>query len=1249
MCSGSTDPAGFFVTTTQIAFTNVNFLEIFPVSMMLDSCQLNPYVHMLGNNLTAVGFQSSCSDFKLGSLRFSSLVHHFLMVAGLDNGCSYDRFPIVSNPSVLVESFINNGATTYRLNNFLLLLPSDSGRVLRASLSQDIETFSAVTELVQVSLLGDLLMTYLNINSTSLSFDGDISLYGMYPSTIEAVASIDQPFDSMSLNVMGIVGNELVNVFQNSVSSYLQLLNESASNRIDVFDTGLMRVEQQLNASIADVNYQNERLTEAKVAYEQAVRQMVAANQTYVEALSNVQNVSAEAQAMLESVCEMHQCDSVCASGLQCSNCQFPIKINSHGFQESSCFIQVTERVPPLETSGYCWSEITSVQKLVFCNCSGFGCSISSEFLSFQELVQEECFLPLFTYESRDVSYSCIVTVEGSSYVYNVTQTCCTPSACAVMSPSVECVQSNVACRLVRKQLLASASGQIRQSLEALDDASKELLMSESIIEEKRILLDLQMMVYEQSVATLAAVNASRVSLCASQELLQNQVTAGILSLFQQVEHNGSTENIIVISGITFSATTSSPESITVLPLTIEYSTAIRSSSSTFNTSFDFSSIDTSLTQATQELVAAADRTFTRRRRALMVDPNLAFFQQQCNSWQNLRDYVITIYNSLEDAVNASGSIYTVGTSSDGSTMITGINSTALEILNISVNLEDLSNQVLVEDDYMTLVNLSSSVNNSINSLLQSIKTATFLNWQSGQEIIHNSSIDLAGLNCYGLIDCFTSVADVIQLLVTDLPPQFRTTPLQTFKEHTSTFVMLGSAVNITINSALDLATPLYNLLSSDSSVATYWCASPPNITQHPQSAVFTTINSVVTLQCDAVSEVPVLYYWSKDGTVINGANSNMLTIQVGSMNDEGTYVCHAANHIGITESAASTIDIKMTPTLIEHPEDKEVYVGNDNGTRISCNATGDPTPGYQWYFRPDSTSQYVLLVNKTSSVLSIEIPDIRHAGSYFCRASNTKGNAMSNPATITVYDVTIPLNYINVTLEIEAVECNDSSTVNDSVVCDSNEFPPVNVSSLLLDIENAFNESFNGPYTIVPVIVDYSDMIDGVIQLSLQIVSANLTSDEAVLHPIRELAENTIAVRNQILNTTELLRDLVTSGRLQFFDGVLTLEPAASSLVVSDIMELCPVGQYLHGSNLICSKLINNSRTHIYCIIMFDFSFHKLVNCPPGSQGVNGSTCVPCSVDTFQDQQGQPTCDACPANQGTMMGSSLQCIGKSV
>jgi len=92
---------------------------------------------------------------------------------------------------------------------------------------------------------------------------------------------------------------------------------------------------------------------------------------------------------------------------------------------------------------------------------------------------------------------------------------------------------------------------------------------------------------------------------------------------------------------------------------------------------------------------------------------------------------VNSIYQSLEQAVNSSGSTYCVNTTSDDSTIITGINKTALEVLNISINIDELYSQVMLEDDYVALVNLTESVNNSVNKLIDYIKFITFINWQS--------------------------------------------------------------------------------------------------------------------------------------------------------------------------------------------------------------------------------------------------------------------------------------------------------------------------------------------------------------------------------------------------------------------------------------------------------------------------------------------------------------------------------------
>ena len=651
-----------------------------------------------------------------------------------------------------------------------------------------------------------------------------------------------------------------------------------------------------------------------------------------------------------------------------------------------------------------------------------------------------------------------------------------------------------------------------------------------------------------------------------SQTSLQDEVLDAILPLYNLVqENNGSTDGIIIMQNITFSTITSSPQSLTVLPLALRYSTSV-SNDNVYNAEFDLSSFDSSVTQSAQELVRAATGSFgdnlRRKRGTVDIDPNLEFFQQQCNSWINSRNYVSDIYQSLEQAVNSSGSIYSVNTASDGSTTITGINTTALEALNISINNVELYGEVILEDDYIALGNLTASVNTSINNLVEYIKFATFINWQSGQELLQNSSRDQSGLTCYGLIDCLTIVSDTLQQLVADLPSEFRDSNFDSFEEHTSSFVMLGSASNMNITAAHDLVTPLYDLVSSNNVVMNYWCVRPPNITEHPQSSVITTISSTITLRCNAISDVPVSYYWSKDGVTIDGAASNILTLQVDNMNDEGSYVCHAVNHISITESAAANVDIQVAPMMTEHPSDQEVYVGSDNGTMISCRASSDPSPGYQWYFRPAGGSEYSLLMNETSSVLSIDIPQLTHVGSYYCNASNPQGHVISNPAGVTVLDVTIPLFYVNISL---VVECSATVSPDNSSICGNISF--IDVSALVN------NEFINSSDTVVPVLDTYSILPDDQIQLFLQAFSRNITSNEKILQPFREKAGNTIAANIEIRNTIELLNNAISNETLQFSDSEYTLEPVTGSLVISELTELCPVGQYLHSSNIICSK----------------------------------------------------------------------------
>ena len=62
-------------------------------------------------------------------------------------------------------------------------------------------------------------------------------------------------------------------------------------------------------------------------------------------------------------------------------------------------------------------------------------------------------------------------------------------------------------------------------------------------------------------------------------------------------------------------------------------------------------------------------------------------------------------------------------------------------------------------------------------------------------------------------------------------------------------------------------------------------------------------------LVCRALG-TDIVYQWTKDGTVVSGANSNMLEITNTMESDEGVYKCVASNKGGMVESNPATVTI---------------------------------------------------------------------------------------------------------------------------------------------------------------------------------------------------------------------------------------------------------------------------------------------------------------------------------------------------
>ncbi len=215
------------------------------------------------------------------------------------------------------------------------------------------------------------------------------------------------------------------------------------------------------------------------------------------------------------------------------------------------------------------------------------------------------------------------------------------------------------------------------------------------------------------------------------------------------------------------------------------------------------------------------------------------------------------------------------------------------------------------------------------------------------------------------------------------------------------------------------------NNSNGDASDANFIIGGAPTITSHPQSQSGCTRQNV-SFVVNATG-AGLTYQWRKNGTNINGATQASYTINNLTTDHAGTYDCVLSGACGspvTSNSAQLTVD--LTPTILTHPESKEVCKGTS--VSFTVEATGTDIT-YQW------RKSGVDIQNATSN--TIVISNVREAdeGLYTCVVSGKcSPAAVSNPASLSIKTPpVITKEPTNAQLCIgEKLELNVTATGND-------------------------------------------------------------------------------------------------------------------------------------------------------------------------------------------------------------------------
>ncbi|XP_076111872.1 uncharacterized protein LOC143080082 isoform X2 [Mytilus galloprovincialis] len=201
-----------------------------------------------------------------------------------------------------------------------------------------------------------------------------------------------------------------------------------------------------------------------------------------------------------------------------------------------------------------------------------------------------------------------------------------------------------------------------------------------------------------------------------------------------------------------------------------------------------------------------------------------------------------------------------------------------------------------------------------------------------------------------------------------------------------------------------------------------------------------TAIGDQVTIHCNIVSDSAGVneVYWQTTSNnqlrlIYNGdigyqgstPTTPSLTINFASINDTGTYTCHATNDQGTGNSNTGNVTV-TGGYLFVSVTPRNSNVSQDNSQIISCNVTGiPPSTCITWLFTPAGSTQPSILSTTNSNKYTVGTQQEPYltifnfepgdSGTYVCRATNAVGSSSSYPGST--------LNYISA--PITSVEPN--------------------------------------------------------------------------------------------------------------------------------------------------------------------------------------------------------------------------------
>ena len=1136
--------------------------------------------HSLMFNGLSMHLNAGCPRLQLDRLIFPQMTHtlYFSESEDFRSQCVWkpDVDLGVSSPTLIVRSTLQL-VSRLPLGPLLTLLPGEDSLALSAAFPANNGSRKAKLHSVDVSILGTVFNTEININEDMLNFTADAELFGNYPAKLSVTALTNVPWNRMVFMVDGQLNTNTVQEIDNYVKQYIieDVINKTLERERNVRQA-FVRANQTLTLLTTQLSMRQMQLSEANEKYERAIEASRIANETLRNATAGVNTANtqiSQAQNALNQVCQLDSCMDIEVRRDVCQTCYQDIVVEGSG----TCTV-LRPKVVCDEVVQYVrrrrWRYVTLCQDYCYRVCGWFTsytrCRQSCRGLC----VSEEYLEPMMDIVKKTVLEPKTEPCDPPQQVLNqsISMTCC--QSYIERSPDLQCQEMCRSAQVQATERLRETNRQVAEPFERLNQARQAVLNANARLARARVERDSAQFMRDQAREPYQNAQETIIVSLVNQRRLLDEVEDE-LKIVRRYETDGI-EGVFALKDVHFS-TEISTQSPTILPLTFSYSSFGEDLTKVIN--FDFTaSKELNMRQIAVEIASDIVDTprFNKRStpsvRLRRQDDsgseiaersrNKELFQENCALIANIEQYVQNILNSLEtvhesnnnaaERLRQSKENLQMQAESSNSQMDTMINFGALEeLFNITgEDFRDTSDEEIIEN----YRNYFKDLANTTVEMLDSVDNTSFGEWQASMEMLHNQTGSAAGYPCTGFADCLDTTTELIKRLITDLRPgEDKQVLQQQFEQSRQGYIQLATSMTLKVPDAVILITGLLETVD-DEILSTYWCSLSPNITEQPPIQVNASSGSDFTLDCPYESSLPVSAHWRKDGVPIPSSNSSTLVVPKANIMDSGNYTCHIANAVGMESSLNVSVLVYDLPEFFQVLRPVTTYAGNESGAWFSCNASAWPYPGWRWYYRAHESDPWIQFEGEDTNELTILSPQKEDEGWYTCEAYNNYGYLRAPPVYLTILPVSIAQLGLKIKFQL---------TYNSSRECG-------NTSLLKENIETYLREEIKiGSASVYNTEIDTS--MSSLYMVALTLVSENTTTENTKTMILREIENKALPPRGAIVSARRALQQAAISGTVSFSCQDVDFELEESSLTFQTLEYFCPPGQELNSNFLLC------------------------------------------------------------------------------